>query len=41
VQRRYLSAESMALILDAGKFEDNSLEQQQQQHKEVAELNAA
>jgi transposase-like protein len=37
VQRRYLSAESMALILDAGKFEDNSLEQQQQ-HKEVAEL---
>jgi hypothetical protein len=31
----------MALILDAGKFEDNPLEQQQQQHKEVAELNAA
>jgi putative transposase len=38
VQRRYLSAESMALILSAGSTEENSLEQQQ---KEVAELNAA
>ena len=39
VQRRYLSAESMQLILDAGWSEDPSLEQQQSQ--EVAELNAA
>jgi hypothetical protein len=31
----------MALILDAGQVEENSLEQQQQQHQEVAELNAA
>jgi len=38
VQRRYLSVESMALILDAGKSEENSLEQQH--HQEVAELNA-
>ena len=38
VQRRYLSAESMGLILHAGRFEENSLEQQ---HKEAAELNAA
>jgi hypothetical protein len=30
----------MALILDAGQVEENSLEQQQQ-HQEVAELNAA
>ena len=41
VQRRYLSVESMALILDAGSSEENSLKQQQQQHKEVAGLNAA
>jgi putative transposase len=40
VQRRYLSAESMALILSAGSSEDLSLEQQQH-HQEVAELNAA
>ena len=40
VQRRYLSVESMALILSAGWTEENSLKQQQQQ-KEVAELNAA
>ena len=39
VQRRYLSAESMQLILATGWTEENSLEQQQQ--KEVAELNAA
>jgi putative transposase len=39
VQRRYLSVESMALILAAGWTEKNSLEQQHQQ--EVAELNAA
>jgi putative transposase len=39
VQRRYLSVESMSLILDAGRFEEHSLEQQQP--KEVAELNAA
>lgn len=32
VQRRYLSVESMALILAAGRFEDNSLEQHQSQH---------
>jgi transposase-like protein len=29
VQRRYLSAESMALVLDAPQFQENSLEQQQ------------
>jgi transposase-like protein len=40
VQRRYLSAESMALILSAGWTDENSLEQQHQ-HQEVAELNAA
>jgi len=40
VQRRYLSAESMTLILSAGRDEENSLEQQQEQ-KEVATLNAA
>jgi hypothetical protein len=39
VQRRYLSVESMQLILAAGWTEENSLEQQHQQ--EVAELNAA
>jgi putative transposase len=39
VHRRYLSVESMALILDAGSSEENSLKQQQ--HKEAAELNAA
>ena len=39
VQRRYLSVESMALILSAGWTEENSLKQQQQ--KEVPELNAA
>jgi putative transposase len=38
VQRRYLSVESMTLILDAGQYEEPSLEQQ---HKEAAELNAA
>jgi transposase-like protein len=41
VQRRYLSAESMALILSAGWTEENSLEPQHQHHEEVAELNAA
>jgi putative transposase len=44
VQRRYLSAESMALILSAGWTEENSLKQehqQQHQQQEVAELNAA
>jgi transposase-like protein len=40
VQRRYLSAESMQLILSAGSTDENSLEQQDHQ-KEVAELNAA
>jgi transposase-like protein len=40
VQRRYLSVESMALILDARRDEENSLEQRQD-HKEVAALNAA
>jgi putative transposase len=40
VQRRYLSAESMALILDAVRDETSSLEQQQDP-KEVAELNPA
>ena len=39
VQRRYLSVESMALILSAERTEENSLEQQH--HQEVAELNAA
>ena len=39
VQRRYLSVESMALILSAGWSGDPSLEQQQTQ--EVAELNPA
>jgi putative transposase len=39
VQRRYLSAESMQLILSAGWSEEDSLEQQH--HEEVAELNAA
>jgi transposase-like protein len=39
VQRRYLSAESMALILSAERSEELSLEQQH--HQEVAELNAA
>jgi hypothetical protein len=39
VQRRYLSAESMALILAAGHLEENSLEQQDQQ--EAVALNAA
>ena len=39
VQRRYLSVESMALILDAGRFEESTLEQQPQ--KEAATLNAA
>jgi putative transposase len=41
VQRRYLSAESMTLILAAPRSEESSLESQQQ-HKEVAAtLNAA
>ena len=40
VQRRYLSVESMQLILDAGRFEESSLEQQHDA-KEVAALNAA
>ncbi|MFZ0379931.1 MAG: transposase [Solirubrobacteraceae bacterium] len=39
VQHRYLSVESMALILSAERTEENSLEQQD--HQEVAELNAA
>jgi putative transposase len=39
VQRRYLSVESMQLILAAGWTEENSLEQQHNQ--EVAELNTA
>jgi hypothetical protein len=39
VQRRYLSVESMTLILDAGKSEENSLEQQQD--KKAIALNAA
>ena len=39
VQRRYLSVESMALILAAGRFEENSLEQQPD--KEAVALNAA
>jgi putative transposase len=40
VQRRYLSAESMTLILDATSGPENSLEQQDH-HKETAALNAA
>ena len=40
VQRRYLSVESMALILSAGWTEEDSLEQQQPP-PEVAELNPA
>jgi putative transposase len=39
VQRRYLSAESMALILSAERSKENSLEQQHHQ-QEVPELNA-
>ena len=38
VQRRYLSAESMQLILDARRFETSSLKTEHDQ--EVAELNA-
>jgi putative transposase len=38
VQRRYLSGESITLILAARSFEENTLEQQQ---KEAPELNAA
>jgi putative transposase len=43
VQRRYLSAESMQLILDADRFKASSLdqEQQEQQQPEVATLNPA
>src|ERR1700744_4681036 len=40
VQRRYLSVESMALILAARRFEDDSPTQQQPQ-KEAAALNSA
>jgi putative transposase len=40
VQRRYLSVESMQLILSAGWSEEDSLEQQHNQ-QEVAELNPA
>jgi hypothetical protein len=39
VQRRYLSVESMALILDARRDEESSLEKTARQ--EVPELNAA
>ena len=39
VQRRYLSAESMQLILAAERSEENSLEQQHN-HREVATVNA-
>ena len=39
VQRRYLSAESIALVLSDRRDQENSLEQQQA--KEVAALNAA
>jgi hypothetical protein len=39
VARRYLSVESMTLILDGNRYEQSSLEQQLQ--KEVATLNAA
>jgi putative transposase len=41
VQRRYLSVESMASVLDDRQNETGSLEQQQQQDKEVAALTAA
>jgi transposase-like protein len=41
VQRRYLSIESMALILAGRRFEEDSLTQQQDQQEEVAALNAA
>jgi transposase-like protein len=42
VQRRYLSVESIALILSAGWTEENSLKQEhQQQRQEAAQLNAA
>jgi transposase-like protein len=40
VQRRYLSAESMSLILDGPEVQSNSLKQQQQ-HEEVATLKPA
>jgi hypothetical protein len=40
VQRRYLSVESMALILDATHEPENSLEQQPDQ-EEAGTLNAA
>jgi putative transposase len=40
VQRRYLSVESMALILAAGRSEEHSLTQKQA-NEEVAALNAA
>jgi hypothetical protein len=40
VQRRYLSAESMALILAAARAEENSIKQEQDQ-EEVITLNAA
>jgi len=40
VQRRYLSVESMALILAAAPNQTNSLEQQHPQ-KEAVALNAA
>ena len=40
VQRRYLSAESMSLVLAAGRLEQNSLEQPQDQ-QEVTALTAA
>jgi putative transposase len=40
VQRRYLSVESMALILAAARIEEDSLTQQQPQ-KEAVALNAA
>jgi transposase-like protein len=41
VQRRYLSAESMALILAARRSQENPLTQQQDHKEEVAALNAA
>lgn len=40
MQRRYLSAESMALILDARRSETSTLDQRQDD-KEVGALNAA
>jgi putative transposase len=40
VQRRYLSVESMALILAARRVENTSPNQQQDHHKEAAALNA-